>query len=101
MKNCGMKYQTMAAARMMMVSASSAAATSFLFKGPLLKPQTRTLRFNNNNRKRLFSCRALYKPGVLTTDEGQPETLDYRVFFHDNSGKISHAVIELLPFFFQ
>lgn len=37
--------------------------------------------------KRLFSCRAIYNPQVQITEEGQPETLDYRVFFVDNSGK--------------
>ncbi|KAH9655321.1 Soluble inorganic pyrophosphatase 6 [Citrus sinensis] len=37
--------------------------------------------------KRLFSCRAIYNPQVQITEEGQPETLDYRVFFVNNSGK--------------
>ena len=32
-------------------------------------------------------CRALYKPDIEVKDEGQPETLDYRVFFLDGSGK--------------
>ncbi|XP_077217592.1 soluble inorganic pyrophosphatase 6, chloroplastic-like isoform X2 [Tasmannia lanceolata] len=37
--------------------------------------------------RRLFTCRALYNPQVRIKEEGQPETLDYRVFFIDNSGK--------------
>lgn len=37
--------------------------------------------------ERLFSCRAIYNPQVQITEEGQPETLDYRVFFVNNSGK--------------
>ncbi|KAM0951590.1 putative inorganic diphosphatase [Dioscorea sansibarensis] len=35
-----------------------------------------------------FSCLALHKPGdVQIKQEGAPETLDYRVFFLDSSGK--------------
>ncbi|KAL5538024.1 hypothetical protein UlMin_045578 [Ulmus minor] len=37
--------------------------------------------------KRSFACRAIYNPQVLIKEEGQPETLDYRVFFEDSSGK--------------
>ncbi|KAF2577469.1 hypothetical protein F2Q70_00007248 [Brassica cretica] len=37
--------------------------------------------------KRPFSCSAIYNPQVKVKEEGQPETLDYRVFFLDGSGK--------------
>lgn len=33
------------------------------------------------------ACRALYQPDIQVKEEGQPETLDYRVFFLDGSGK--------------
>ncbi|GAB2219369.1 hypothetical protein Droror1_Dr00007004 [Drosera rotundifolia] len=40
------------------------------------------------SRRRLFSCRALYNPELIQVkEEGNPESLDYRVFFLDNSGK--------------
>ncbi|KAL9251129.1 Soluble inorganic pyrophosphatase 6, chloroplastic-like protein, partial [Drosera capensis] len=40
-------------------------------------------------RRRLFSCRAVYNPELIQAkEEGKPESLDYRVFFLDNSGKI-------------
>ncbi|KAI6678245.1 hypothetical protein NL676_039041 [Syzygium grande] len=37
--------------------------------------------------RRLFACRAIYNPQVQVKEEGKPETLDYRVFLVDNSGK--------------
>ncbi|CAN8251648.1 unnamed protein product [Cochlearia groenlandica] len=37
--------------------------------------------------KRPFSCNAIYNPKVQTIEQGQSETLDYRVFFQDGSGK--------------
>ncbi|XP_010527173.1 PREDICTED: soluble inorganic pyrophosphatase 6, chloroplastic-like [Tarenaya hassleriana] len=37
--------------------------------------------------KRPFSCTAIYNPLVQIKEDGQPETLDYRVFFLDGSGK--------------
>ncbi|XP_010546358.1 PREDICTED: soluble inorganic pyrophosphatase 6, chloroplastic-like [Tarenaya hassleriana] len=37
--------------------------------------------------KRPFSCNAIHNPQVQIKDEGQPDTLDYRVFFLDGSGK--------------
>ncbi|CAA6657619.1 unnamed protein product [Spirodela intermedia] len=33
------------------------------------------------------ACRALYQPDIQIKEEGQPETLDYRAFFLDGSGK--------------
>lgn len=36
---------------------------------------------------RSFACRAIYNPQVQVKEEGQPETLDYRVFFLDGSGQ--------------
>nr|DAD22437.1 TPA_asm: hypothetical protein HUJ06_023900 [Nelumbo nucifera] len=61
----------------------------FLLKQPFSVKQ-RPLRrsFNiNGPPKRLFTCRALYKPEVQIKEEGHPETLDYRVFLVDSSGK--------------
>ena len=37
--------------------------------------------------KRSYTCRAIYNPQVQVKEEGQPESLDYRVFFVDKSGK--------------
>ncbi|KAM7482373.1 hypothetical protein LguiB_006956 [Lonicera macranthoides] len=81
-----------AAARVMMVSSASNVTTtsSLLFKSPFLRPHTLTPSFNSRlllSKKRFFNCRALYKPSIQTKEEGLPETLDYRVFFLDNSGK--------------
>lgn len=50
--------------------------------------------------KRLFSCRAIYNPQVQITEEGQPETLDYRVFFVNNSGKKVLFFIQQKKFYF-
>ncbi len=76
------------------VIASSSRTTSFLFKtNPLTSLSHKRGLFlkNNSNRftsKRLFSLNAIYNPlQVQTKEDGQPETLDYRVFFHENSGK--------------
>ncbi|KAJ9705453.1 hypothetical protein PVL29_003475 [Vitis rotundifolia] len=53
--------------------------------------QVRSLRCNNgvslSVSKRLFTCKALHNPQLHVKEQGQPETLDYRVFFHDSSGK--------------
>ncbi|GMP92886.1 hypothetical protein CsSME_00042944 [Camellia sinensis var. sinensis] len=68
--------------------------TALLFKGmPLRRSQAFNLIFNNNKnnklvpKRRLFTCSALYKPQIHIQEEGQFESLDYRVFFLDNSGK--------------
>ncbi|XAR73026.1 Inorganic diphosphatase [Bertholletia excelsa] len=42
--------------------------------------------------KRVFTCTALYKPEVQIREEGQPETLDYRVFFVGDSGKRCYSL---------
>ncbi|PON39772.1 Inorganic pyrophosphatase [Parasponia andersonii] len=42
---------------------------------------------SSSTTKRSFTCRAIYNPQVQIKEEGQPETLDYRVFFLDGSGK--------------
>nr|ABR17648.1 unknown [Picea sitchensis] len=34
-----------------------------------------------------FTCRALYRPDIETKEEGTPQTLDYRIFFFEKSGK--------------
>ncbi|XP_021287154.1 soluble inorganic pyrophosphatase 6, chloroplastic-like [Herrania umbratica] len=85
-----------AAARVIAVASNStftAASSCLLLKTPFaLKRGCNALSFNNGRRlsKRLFSCNALFYPLVQIKQEGQPETLDYRVFFEDTSGtKIS------------
>lgn len=78
----------MAAARVM-VSASNTVTASLLSKGPLRRPNSFSLCFRNGpvQKRRLFTCSAIYNPQLQTKEEGQPETLDYRVFLEDNSGK--------------
>ncbi|KAH1040509.1 hypothetical protein J1N35_042252 [Gossypium stocksii] len=81
-----------AAARVIAIAGNSTAATSscLLIKTSFaLQRCSKGLRFNNVRRssKRLFSCNAIYNPQVQIKQEGQPETLDYRVFFEDTSGK--------------
>ncbi|KAI3448210.1 hypothetical protein Pfo_004875 [Paulownia fortunei] len=80
------------AATRVIASASNAIAGTLLPRGPLRgKPQSLSLCFRNSRfltqRRRLFTCSAIYNPQVQTKEEGQPETLEYRVFFLDNSGK--------------
>ncbi|KAF5181780.1 Inorganic pyrophosphatase [Thalictrum thalictroides] len=48
----------------------------------LSKPSTTT-----TTTKRFFTCKSIYKPQLQIKEDGQPETLDYRVFLLDNSGK--------------
>ncbi|CAN6810479.1 unnamed protein product [Brassica oleracea] len=76
---------------------TAASATScFLAKRAFVLPAKRScgggaLCFNRRalvlKSKRPFSCSAIYNPLVKVKEEGQPETLDYRVFFLDGSGK--------------
>ncbi|XP_059313845.1 soluble inorganic pyrophosphatase 6, chloroplastic-like [Lycium ferocissimum] len=79
----------MAAAARVMVSTSNTLTASLLSKGPLRKPSSFSLCFKNGpvQKRRIFTCKAIYNPQIQTKEEGQPETLDYRVFFSDNSGK--------------
>lgn len=61
------------------------------------RSQVRTLRCDNGVSvlvsKRLFSCSAIHNPQLHVKEQGQPETLDYRVFFHDSSDKkVLHSV---------
>lgn len=81
-----------AVARVIAVASNSttAASSCLRLKTPFaLKRCSNALSFNNGGRlsKRLFSCNAIYNPQVHIKEEGQPETLDYRVFFEDASGK--------------
>lgn len=66
-------------------------ASCLLSKRPFaLKQKPNSICFNRKTfvvSKRLFSCNAIYNPEVQIKEEGQPETLDYRVFFVTNSGK--------------
>ncbi|CAK9160416.1 unnamed protein product [Ilex paraguariensis] len=87
------------AATRIVVSASTTAATTLLFKGPLRRPQSLSFFCPNNRlvpKKRLFTCSAIYNPQVQIKEEGQPETLDYRVFFLDDSGKKGFQRLEFI-----
>lgn len=78
----------MAAARVIAVGNTT---SSFLLKGsPRLwqKPHGVSPCLNRlESKKRPFNCSALYKPQVQIKEEGQFETLDYRVYLLDNSGR--------------
>jgi len=84
----------MATARMMS-AASNTSASCLPHKRPFFSlsqkvPNFNSLCFNNTTRrvsKRLFSCKSIYNPDVRIKEEGHPETLDYRVYFLDSSGK--------------
>ncbi|XP_022762857.1 soluble inorganic pyrophosphatase 6, chloroplastic-like [Durio zibethinus] len=83
-----------AAAKVMAVASNSTAAASscLLLKAPFaLKRGSNALTFTTGRRlsKRLFSCNAIYNPQVQIKQEGQPETLDYRVFFEDSGKRVS------------
>ncbi|KAK6916242.1 Inorganic pyrophosphatase [Dillenia turbinata] len=80
----------MAAVRVIAAANSAETSSAFLYRGQVcLKQRHQSLSFGLRKvvQKRLFSCRALYKPEEIQIKEGQPETLDYRVFFLDHSGK--------------
>lgn len=84
----------MAATRAIGVASNTTAASAscLLFKKPFLSKQS-SLCFKNLRpasslvSKRLFTCRAIFNPEVQIKEEGQPQTLDYRLFFVDSSGK--------------
>ncbi|KAJ6846818.1 soluble inorganic pyrophosphatase 6, chloroplastic [Iris pallida] len=65
---------------------SMAAAAIPLHRFHSLVPRTSSLSFSPR-RRRLLTCSAIYRPVIRTQEQGQPETLDYRVFFLDQSGK--------------
>ncbi|KFK28142.1 hypothetical protein AALP_AA8G477800 [Arabis alpina] len=90
----------MAATRVMMITSVASASqttSSFFTKRPFLLPPTHKVSTFNGlcfskralsvKSKRPFSCNAIYNPQVQTIEQGQSETLDYRVFFQDGSGK--------------
>uniref|UniRef100_A0A7N0V173 inorganic diphosphatase n=1 Tax=Kalanchoe fedtschenkoi TaxID=63787 RepID=A0A7N0V173_KALFE len=66
--------------------ASSALASSLLLR-PFCGKSLRLDRKLGQSSRRLFACRALYVPEIKVKEEGQAETLDYRVFFVDQGGK--------------
>lgn len=79
-------------------AAASNTTSSLIFKRPPSSSSFHILKRSSNSlslsfkkptlSKRLFTCRAIYRPqDVLSKEQGQPETLDYRVFFVDTSGK--------------
>ena len=90
---CNQSFRMAAAAARVMGAAGALYHANTLTSSFLLKPFSIThkaIRLNRNLNaapRRLFACRALYKPGVQIKEEGQPETLDYRVFLVDQSGK--------------
>ncbi|KAM7474796.1 hypothetical protein LguiB_022039 [Lonicera macranthoides] len=88
----------MAATRIMSSSSStniltsSSSSSSFFNTTHFPKSHPLRLCFTNRSgslaKKRFFTCRALYKPQQVQTKEaGQPQSLDYRVYFLDNAGK--------------
>lgn len=55
-----------------------------LFNLQSFAPKQKPLSFS---KRQILTCTALQKPEISVKEEGQPETLDYRVFFLDSSGK--------------
>ena len=85
----------MAATRAISI-ASNSTCYSVLTKKPLLLKQQKpfidslclkNLKVAYSSSGRSYTCKAIYNPDVQVKEEGQPETLDYRVFFVDKSGK--------------
>ncbi|KAK4491174.1 hypothetical protein RD792_001905 [Penstemon davidsonii] len=78
----------MAATRVIAIASATLLPKNLLRRG---NPQSLSLCFKTNRflvqKRRLFTCNAINNPQYQTREEGQPETLDYRVFFLDNSGK--------------
>lgn len=54
---------------------------------PLRHHALKKQRWLSSPTQRAFTCTALYRPEIEIKEEGAPETLQYRVFFHDKSGK--------------
>ncbi|CAK8530379.1 unnamed protein product [Lathyrus sativus] len=79
----------MAATTRAITIASSSTYSLLTTNKPFLGP--RALRLNNlkvsSRPTRSYTCKAIYYPEVTVKEDGQPQTLDYRVFFHDKSGK--------------
>lgn len=71
------------------ITIASNSTYTLLGKKPFLGG--RALRLNNlkvsSRTTRSYTCKAIYYPEVSVKEEGEPQTLDYRVFFHDKSGK--------------
>ncbi|CAL9021684.1 unnamed protein product [Prunus brigantina] len=85
----------MATARVLTVANTScllSKTTSFIAKQ---RPYSTSLSFTrrraasslSSSCRRSFACTAIYNPEVQIKEEGQPETLDYRVFFVDRVGQ--------------
>ena len=71
-----------------MAAATSTSCTLILKRPPSFHSVKRSLSFTPTLSRKLFTCRAIHRPeDVVSKEHGQPETLDYRVFFEDNSGK--------------
>ncbi|CAH9144566.1 unnamed protein product [Cuscuta epithymum] len=72
-----------------MISASNTITTSVLSRGPLRRHNTFNLCFKSvpSQKSRFLTCSAIYNPQFQIKEEGQPETIDYRVFLVNNSGK--------------
>lgn len=83
-----------AAARVVVAAGNHGRLTTpyfFLLRPFSITSTSRALRLNPNLKgwpRRRFTCRAVYNTEeVLIKEEGQPETLDYRVFLVNHSGK--------------
>ncbi|KAH7517702.1 hypothetical protein FEM48_Zijuj09G0092400 [Ziziphus jujuba var. spinosa] len=84
---------SMATARVMAIANTTATTSCLLSKSihflPKQGPFNPRACFTRRvpSLKKSFTCTAIYNPQVQVKEQGQPETLDYRVFFVDNSGK--------------
>ncbi|KAL4338830.1 hypothetical protein HN51_049064 [Arachis hypogaea] len=71
--------------------AATSCSSRFITKSPLLVRHKllaqNALNLRRSTSKKSYTCSAIYNPDVLVKEEGQPQTLDYRVFFLNKSGK--------------
>ncbi|KAJ1396566.1 Inorganic pyrophosphatase [Sesbania bispinosa] len=78
----------MATTRAIAIAIASNSTCTLLTKKPFLGSHSLCLKNLKVSRtSRSFTCKAIYNPQVSVKEEGQPQTLDYRAFFVDQSGK--------------
>ncbi|KAG9133397.1 hypothetical protein Leryth_024112 [Lithospermum erythrorhizon] len=71
-------------------SASTTITTSLFHKSPFHRPNGFSICFSKQltHKRRILTCNAIYNPQkIQTIERGHPQTLDYRVFFLNDSGK--------------
>ncbi|KAI4318765.1 hypothetical protein MLD38_032434 [Melastoma candidum] len=78
------RSSSLAAAPIACVAAALSCSNSSLLGGKrvVVSPP-----LSEGRRSRVFTCSAIHNPQVQVQEEGKPETLDYRVFLVDGSGK--------------